>query len=266
MKIGALIPIRLESERLPGKILKEICGRSVFSHLLDRVFSSKFLLPKDVIVCTTLNRSDDLIVEEATKNGVRFFRGSENDIIDRFWGAAEENQIDIFIEVDGDDPCSEPSYMDFCVEELINDRELGIAFCQGLPLGIGTKAIRTAALKKIWDSHLTNRNDTGFIYYFTKTDLVKKKAILPKQKSHINDKARLTLDYEEDLIFFNNLFKNLYHEGKIFGIEEIIQLLDIKPELVEINAFRSKDFWKRTTERALLEFRTVEGKTEKIEA
>jgi spore coat polysaccharide biosynthesis protein SpsF len=263
MKIGALVPVRLASERMPGKALMPIMGRSAILHLLDRIFASRYVEPEDVILCTTTDKSDDPLEAAAASVGARVFRGSLDDIIDRFHAAVSEFGFDAVIQADGDDPCSDPTYMDLCMEHLLKDPELGIVLTDGVPLGLGSKAFRASALQTVWHNHVTERNDTGFIYYFTRTGLCKSARVRPIKPEHVHDKARLTLDYPEDLAFFQALFQELYQEGSVFGIEQIVSLLRRRPELVEINSMVDEEYWSRTHRLAQLEYR-MEGKILKI--
>jgi len=263
MKIGALIPVRLASERMPGKALMPIMGRPAILHLMDRMFASRYLTPREVILCTTTDESDDPLQSIADSAGARVFRGSRDDIIDRFHSAVAEFGFDAVIQADGDDPCSDPLYMDLCMERLLAEPDLGIVLTEGLPLGLGSKAIRASAIRTVWSNHLTQQNDTGFIYYFTRTNLCRVARIRPLGPEHVHERARLTLDYPEDLAFFKALFGELYKEGGVFGISEIVSLLHRRPELIEINAVVDEKYWQRTHQLAQLEYR-MEGKILKI--
>jgi spore coat polysaccharide biosynthesis protein SpsF len=263
MKIGALIPVRLASERMPGKALMPIMGRPAILHLVDRIFASRHVKREDVIFCTTTDKSDDPLEVIATSVGARVFRGSCDDIIDRFHSAVVEFGFDVVLQADGDDPCSDPMYMDLCMDRLLEDPELGIVLTEDLPLGLGSKAIRASAIRTVWTNHLTQRNDTGFIYYFTRTGLCRSARIKPLKPGHVYQKARLTLDYPEDLAFFRALFNELYKEGSVFGIEEIVSLLRRRPELTEINSMVDEEYWRRTHQLAQLEYQ-MEGKILKI--
>lgn len=263
MKIGALVPVRLSSQRMPGKALMSIANRPAILHLLDRLFASRYLRPADVVLCTTTDPSDDPLVPIAESVGARVFRGSRDNIIDRFHSAVTKFGFDAVIQADGDDPCSEPTYMDLCMERLIEDPKLGIVVTEGVPLGLGSKAIRTSAIQTVWEKHVTQQNDTGFIWYFTRTGLCAKASVRPTGPEHVHDAARLTLDYPEDLAFFQALFGELYKEKAIFGISEIVSLLRRRPELVEINSKMNEKYWSRTQELAQLEYKS-DGKIQKI--
>ncbi|MBO8132048.1 MAG: hypothetical protein H0Z29_11150 [Candidatus Marinimicrobia bacterium] len=263
-KIGALIPIRLTSERLPNKAIKILCGKPVVCHLLDRVFNSKYLTKENVVVCTTNDVSDDPLVEIVKSYGASVYRGSRNDIIKRFYDAINEFNFDYVIEINGDNITAEPRYMDLTMEKLISYNTLDIVTCYSLPLGVGSQSFSMNAIKKVYKRYKTKRNDTGFIYYFTKTGLCKHLDIEPISKNHIYDNIRLTLDYPEDFEFFKVIFGELYKEGEIFHFDDILNLIKKRPEIVKINNFLEKKYWKRTKAKVSLEYIDEKGKINEI--
>ena len=255
MKVGALIPIRLASERLPGKALLPVAGRPIVTHLLDRLFASRHLEPDRVVVCTTTDASDDPLVPVVEGAGARVFRGSRDDIIDRFHGAVRSFGFEAVIQVDGDDPCADPGYMDLCMDRLLADDSLGIVTAEGLPFGMASKAFRASALETVWAHHTSERNDTGFMYYFTRTGLCRTDAVTARSPEHVLEGARLTLDYPEDYAFFQALFDALHAEGRVFGVGEVVSLLRGRPDIVAINAGLDAGYWERTRQLAKIEYR-----------
>ena len=264
MRIGALVPVRLGSERLPGKALLPIADRPVIAHLLDRVLASRHLSPDRVVVCTTREASDDPLVEAVRGTGAQVFRGSRDNILDRFAGAVEAFGFDAVVEADGDDPCVDPGYMDRCLDALLADESLGVVTVQGLPLGLSSNALRASALRTVREHCLTEQNDTGFMYYFTRTGLCRHATLSPVSEAHRHDAARLTLDYPEDLDFLRALFGELYVPGEVFGVEAIVGLLRRRPDLLAINEGLNERFWERTREKAKLEYRR-DGVVRRIE-
>jgi spore coat polysaccharide biosynthesis protein SpsF len=252
--LGALVPVRLASERLPGKALLPVEGRPVITHLLDRLFASRHLSPDRVVVCTTLDQSDDALVGVVRAAGARVFRGSRANILDRFARAVEEFGFDAVIEADGDDPCTDPDYMDRCMDALLADESLGMVSVEGLPLGLASRAFRVSALRTVRAHCVTEANDTGFMYYFTRTGLCRHAFLAPVSEAHRHEAARLTLDYPEDLAFLRALFHELYVPGEVFGVEAIVRLLRQQPQLTTINADLSARSWERTREKAKLEY------------
>lgn len=263
-KIGALIPIRLASERLPNKAIRQICGRPVVWHLLDRVCASKYLNKSDVVVCTTQEKSDDSLMQTVKEYGCSAFRGSTDDIIKRFYDAIEYHDFDAVIQVDGDDVLCDTRYMDLTMDKLIGEPKLDIVMCEGLPLGIASKSFTRKAIERVYERYQTQKNDTGFTYFFTKTGLCEQGIIHPQSQDHILDEARLTLDYKEDLEVFTDIFNSLYREGEVFGLAEVIKFLREHPEVAQKNLHLNKEFWHRTKEKARLAYKNSKGLVQMI--
>lgn len=264
-RLGALIPIRLASERLPGKALMRICGRPVVWHLLDRVCASRHISTKeDVVVCTTGEPSDLPLVESVEQYGCSVFRGATDDIIKRFADALDHFGFDAVMQIDGDDPLTDTEYMDRTMDSLLADPSRGIVVSQGLPLGINSKSFTRAAMATVLSRYRSDKNDTGFIYYFTKTGLFKTGVVHPEAPDHILDTARLTLDYPEDFEVFSRIFEALYRPGEVFGVDEFIPFLKAHPDVLEINSQLEEEYWQRTREQSTLKFETTTGTLETI--
>ena len=263
-KIGALIPVRLASERLPGKALKEICGRPVIYHLLDRVTACTHIAPEHAVVCTTEEASDDALVDAVQAYGAGIFRGSTDDIIERFHAAIAEYDFDAVVQVDGDDPLSATEYMDLTMDRLLSDPGLGIVTCRGLPLGTAVKSFTRAAMARVFEHYRSAQNDTGFIYFFTKTGLCKQAELDPVSRDHVFDDARLTLDYEQDFALFKSVFEDLYLPDHLAGLAEVVRYLRTHPEVVALNAGLDEVYWERTREKADLEFEGADGTVHRI--
>ena len=249
--IGALIPIRLDSTRLPQKALINICGKPVLYHLLDRVINSKYLTNERVIICTTNKSSDDILVKRCEEYGVNIFRGSENDLIKRLHNAMQQYRLDYVT--------ADTLYMDLTMEKLLSDPKLDVVYASGLPLGVSSKSFSSIGMKKVLSKYRSFYNDTGFGSYFTDTDICNKAVINPVSNNHIDNEIRLTLDYEEDLQLFKEIFKRLYIEGKIFDIGDIINLVKSEPKLKEINLFLNDEYLKRWTSKRKISYLDNEG-------
>ncbi len=265
MKIGALIPVRLASERLPGKALADIAGRPMIAHLLDRVAASRFIGDrKDVVVCTTTAASDDPLEAAVLTEGCSVFRGSADDIIKRFGDAMTAFGFDAVIQADGDDPLSATECMDATTAALLADPALDIVTMRGLPLGCATKSFTRAAMDKVMGAYQTERNDTGFIYFFTKTGLCRHLDLENSDPSFRHDTARLTLDYEFDLVLFREIFTKLYRPGVVFGLGEAVAFLHANPKVVASNLQVQEEYWARTMEKSQLSYRAPGGEIRSI--
>jgi spore coat polysaccharide biosynthesis protein SpsF len=236
VRVGGLVHARVTSSRLPGKQLKPIAGRPAIAHLLDRMAACDYLERDRIILCTPEDAANDELAATAEREQVRVFRGSELDIIDRYYRAAEAFGFDAVVQVDGDDPCADPSYMTRCMSELVANDLVDVVVVRGLPIGVASKAIRFSALERVWEKHVPSDNSTGYSLYLTASGLCTLKELAPVSDDHVHDRARLTLDHPEDLAFFEAVFEELYEPGRVFGIGEIVALLRRRPELVEINS------------------------------
>ena len=246
MTIGALVPIRLASERLPGKALLPIGGRPAVAHLIERLFASRHLSPERVVVCTTEDSTDDPLVPVVEAIGARVFRGSRDDIIDRFDSAVTAYGFDAVIQADGDDPFTDTGYMDRCMDHLLANPAVDVVMSEGLPLGLNSKAIRASAISRVRAHRITEKNDHGFILLFTATGLCAVETIGPESADHVHDHARVTLDYDDDLAFFRALYDAAQVPNRIFGVAEIVATLRSRPDLLAINAHLNQEYWERT--------------------
>jgi spore coat polysaccharide biosynthesis protein SpsF len=268
VRVGGLVPVRLGSERLPGKALAQICGKPVIGLLIERMASTRALEVENIVVCTTSDGADDALVPAVEAAGASVYRGSRDDLVERFHGAVHEFGFDAVIQVDGDDPCADPGYMDMALERLLADDEPDVVLCHGLPLGIASKAIRTSAIDHVHDSYVPGDNATGFSLYFSDRELCTLAVVEPVSDKHRHDRARLTLDYPEDLEFFRAIFGELYDDGRAFGVEEIVALLGRRPELLAINQGFEDVYEQRTAEQvaaAVVRYRTATGEIREIE-
>ncbi len=247
MRVGALIPIRLDSSRLPAKALQDVAGVPAFRRLLTQVLASGVVTREAVTICTTERAQDDALVTAADACGVGVFRGSTDDLIDRLWRATLQAGLDVVLQVDGDDMCVEPSYMAACVGQVIGGAA-EVAQCgEGLPLGLGSKAFKADCLGRIFDCYVPGQNDTGFGYYLTKSSLFRVTAIAPRRPDHVMPDLRLTLDYPEDLELFRAVYGALRgSRDQAVTVDEICSLVRREPHLKDLNAGLDPGYWQRT--------------------
>jgi spore coat polysaccharide biosynthesis protein SpsF len=266
MKIGALIPIRLASERLPGKALKDICGRPAVHHLLDRVTACRYIADrKDVVVCTTIESSDDPLVDAVERYGCSHFRGSVDDIVRRLSDAMERFGFDAVVHAFGDNPLSATEYMDATMARLLADPSLDIVTVTGLPLGTATQSFTRSAMQKVVRAYGTERNDTGFMFFFTRTGLCRHEPIAATDPAHCRSSARLTMDYEADLALFRSIFAALYRPGQVFSLADAIAYLDTHPAIASSNLAVQAEYWQRTADKVKLQYRDAAGVARNIE-
>jgi spore coat polysaccharide biosynthesis protein SpsF (cytidylyltransferase family) len=247
--IGALIPIRLDSTRLPHKALLDIEGIPAVQRLVTQIVACGHVDRERIVICTTERPQDDALVSVAATLGVRLYRGNTDDLIDRMYHASLEHHLDVILQVDGDDICADPKYMAMCLESVLRENA-EVACCgEGLPLGAASKAFRFTCLETIFKSYVPGQNDTGFGYYLTKSGMFNLAIIPVTNPQHVMPDLRLTLDYPEDLALFRSIFRELRVPGNIaIQLEEICALARSNPDFKRMNAGLDDGYWERTRE------------------
>ena len=123
MKIGAVIQARTSSTRLPGKILKELpfaSGTTVLQQVIKRLRKSANL--DDIIIATTTESKDWAIIKIAKGEGVKWFRGSKNDVLSRYYFSAKENSLDIIVRITSDCPCIDPALVTSLIKKHMRSK------------------------------------------------------------------------------------------------------------------------------------------------
>lgn len=239
------IPVRLNSSRLPKKHLQPLNDKPALQHLIERLQHCKEI--RNIIVCCTDNSTDDALVKFLEKLQVKFFRGNEKDIIQRFLDAANEFDTDIIIDVEGDKIYTDPDYVDKLALVLkTNDIDFVIGndsntnfnpsnhFVHGMiPAGFTKNALR-----KICQSKTTHDTETGYLEFFIKSEIIKSKFFVIETTDFLN-KIRLTLDYPEDLKLAKQIFLKL---DPTFKTDDIITLFQTNPELLLITEKITKEW------------------------
>lgn len=247
MNCDIFIPIRLDSKRLPHKHLKEIDGKPILHYLLERLHNTKKI--RNIIVCTTTRKVDDPLIEFLTKEGVKFFRGNTDDILARYLSASNEFNTDIIIDVGGDDVYTDPLYVDKIASVLKNtttEYVEGVGFPHGLvPAGFKTKSLRLLCeIKK------TSNTEHGYRFFFKQNKIFTSKFITPDSNLKIPKNIRLTLDYQEDFNLAKILFKLL---GNRFHLEDILQLIQDKPEILKTMSI-IENKWKKNFTKKMVNY------------
>ncbi len=224
MKFSIFIPVRLQSKRLPKKALKEIDGKPMIQLLIERLQKIKDV--ENIIVCTTDHYTDDELVVFLEKINVLFFRGSINDILDRFLKTAQKFKTDFIIVVDGDDIYSDPNH----IEKMISEYKKSSADCYhivGVPIGFTPIGFKTSTLTKICSLKNTTDTETGYGQFFLNKKLFKIHEIYFKLKTPFHEDLRMSLDYETDFQIAKKIFKEF---GNDFHMEDILKFLSEHPK------------------------------------
>ena len=241
------ISVRTGSTRLPRKALREIRGKTTIEYLIDSVKRSSHA--DKIILCTTELDEDDALCDIATRNGIEYFRGSSPDKLKRWLGACKEYNINFFVNADGDDIFFDSGLADLCFEQYLFNLSK-IDFIDGRGLYNDVYGIKTSALETVCKTK--KDTDTEFIRpHFVEPpnrfNVQKIKDIPDKYKKK---NIRMTLDYEEDLNFFEAVIEYFDTSKSEMELGEILKFLDQNPDVVEINWCREQA-WKDNQEKMI---------------
>jgi spore coat polysaccharide biosynthesis protein SpsF len=234
------ITVRTGSTRLPKKALLEIAGKKTIERLINRVKRSK---GKDLVVlCTTTLKEDDILCSIAEENGIRFYRGSVTDKLERWRGAAEKYDVEFFVTADGDDLFCEPELIDLAFRQYDRSKPDFIEGGADIICGSFTYGIKTAALQKVCG--IKDTDDTEMMWvYFTQTGLFKTEMLKDVPEIFRRSDIRMTLDYEDDYKFFKTVTEHFLGMGKqVFSLSDIVAFLDENPEVTKINWYLQEKF------------------------
>jgi spore coat polysaccharide biosynthesis protein SpsF len=236
MKIAAIIQARMGSTRLSGKVMKDIKGRTVLSHVIERVKQSNLI--DEIIIATTVQDRDSVIENEALKYGAKVYRGSEEDVLSRYYLAAKENNIDIIVRITSDCPVIDANVIDEIINLYLKEKydivtNAGSDLSQRtFPRGLDTEVFSFELLEdannngkeKYHREHVTPYiyENSNKIHYF---------------KNDINySMYRWTLDTEEDFELINEIYNRLYKGTHDFYLQDIVEVFKKEPKLFTINA------------------------------
>jgi len=231
MKVVAIIQGRMGSSRLPGKVMAEIAGKPMLFHVVNRIRRAKKI--HLVAVATSTHASDDPIVALCREEAIPCFRGSEEDVLDRFYQAAKYFQSDVIVRLTSDCPLHDPDIIDCVIESLL---EGDADFVSGgmkttYPDGLDAAAFRMEVLERTWrEAELKSDREHVTPYIHRHPELFRLKTI-----RHTTDLShfRWTVDEPRDLEFVRAVYAYL---GDVpFGMKDVLDLLKRHPELKEIN-------------------------------
>lgn len=235
MKIGCIVEARMTSTRLPGKILLDLCGKPSILRQIERIKRSKYI--DTLIVATTVNKTDDCLVELLEKERIPFFRGSEEDVLGRVAGAAVASGLDVVVEITGDCPLVDIAESDKVIERYLQDGFDLVSnnIIRSYPIGMDTIVMSGRILQEA----AANAGDPAqrehvclymyehpFDYCFSN---IEAPVFLREPR------LRMTLDTREDYKFISKIYEELYPVKPGFNLYDMLKLLNSKPELRNIN-------------------------------
>ena len=225
------------SSRLPGKVMMDLCGHPVIEHVVNRLKKSNCI--DEIIIATSINSNNQPIIDFCNENKIKYFVGSEDDVLDRYYQTAIDNNVnedDLLIRITSDCPLIDPFVIDKVIKKHLAD---GNAYTTNVlnctyPDGLDCEVFSFNVLKDAWiNANLSSQREHVTLYIRDNPDEFKLGNV--ENDNDLSD-LRWTLDEKEDFIFINEIYKNLFDNDYFFAMDDILNLLDKKPELLEINS------------------------------
>lgn len=234
MKVTAIVQARMGSTRLPRKVMRTLIDKTVLEHIIERLKKSKKI--DSVVIATTVNSKDDIIAEEALRIGVPVFRGSEEDVLSRYYYAAKESKADIIVRITSDCPLIDPNVIDdmigfYCEKnyDMVTNGGQDLSN-RTYPRGLDAAIFSFETLEETYNcgkEQYEKEHVTPYIY--------ENKKVFYYKNDVDYSKHRWTLDTQKDWELMSAIYDALYKGEHDFYMDEIINLFIQRPELLKIN-------------------------------
>lgn len=234
MKVVCIVQARVGSTRLPGKVLKKICGKTVLEHVINRLKLVSNI--DEIVIATTIGEKDNVIVDEAIRLGVKCFRGSENDVLSRYHFAAKESNADIVVRVTSDCPLLDSDVCRKVIDYLKNNSEydyVSNTIKRSYPRGLDVEVFSVNAIERTYKEAKKDYEKEHVTPYIWQNE--EKFKVAQIIDTIDNSNLRLTLDTKEDFELIKYIYENLYRDGQIFRLKEVLELYKKNPKIFEIN-------------------------------
>lgn len=232
--ILAILQARVSSTRLPGKVLKTIVGKPMILRQLERLRRVRSF--DKLVVATSTEESDLPLVELCRREKIEYYTGSLNDVLDRFYQAAQKLNPETIVRLTGDCPLTDPELIDEVIQFHM-DGGYDHSSNSGeptFPNGLDVSVFKHTCLEQAWneatlpsdrehvDTFIWRQPERFKIGHYKDTE----------DRSHL----RWTVDEPEDFELITRIYGSLYPRNPNFTTEDILRLLDENPEWSKINS------------------------------
>lgn len=234
MKTVIIVQARMTSTRLPGKVLKEVMGKTLLAYQLERL--RRVQLADEIILATTTNQTDDVLAVFAAAEEIRCFRGDEQDVLDRYYQAAVFAEADVIVRVTSDCPLIEPDVIDEVIQVYF--KSPGVDYVSNTlsrtyPRGLDVECFSFKALEIAWkNANKTYEREHVTPYLYQQPNFMKKEVKAAGEYSQY----RWTVDTQEDYELVKILLEEIYPLQPEFTWYDVLQVLAKHPEWTLINA------------------------------
>ncbi len=235
--IIAIVQARLGSTRFPNKTLKEINGKSLIEIQLYRLSKSQRI--EKIIVATTTNEEDNILCSAIEKLGYEVFRGNEEDVLDRYYNAAQIYNPSIIVRSTGDCPLIDHEIIDEAIDKFKTEKVdyLNNVTPPKYPDGLDIEIFSFELLKEAWEKTVSKNDKEHVSPYMRKNDNIKK-SFLIGNKDYGN--MRLTVDEPDDFKVISEVINNFW-PNLDFSFNDIVNLEKSNPSIFKYNNTIARD-------------------------
>ena len=234
METAIIVQARLGSKRLPGKVLKKINGKTILEYVINRLKKTK--LSNNIIVATTNREEDKKIIKVAKKTNCHTFRGSTNNVLNRYYKAAVHYKVKNIVRICSDCPLIDPKIINKVYFFYLKNNYDYVSnkIFPSYPPGMGVEILNFQSLKKankLTKNSYDKEHVTAYIYKNPKKFKIKNVGLKKKLLNY-----RIVLDYIEDFKLISNIQKHFNKQRKDFTLKDIIKYINRNPILKKKNS------------------------------
>ncbi len=232
--IVAIIQARVGSTRFLNKVFAPLVGKPFIWHVVERLKYSRKI--NKILIATTLNKNDDTLAQWAIDNLIEYYRGSEENVLERFYKAAVFTQARIIVRITADDPFKDATIIDRAIG-IMETEDLDFVFNNNpptFPEGLDTEVFTFKALEEAY-KNATEEFDKEHVtqYFYKHPDNFRQRNF---ENSRNISFLRWTVDTEDDYTMVAKIYDSLYKENSVFLMDDILAFLKKNPEIARINS------------------------------
>lgn len=230
MKTVIIVQARMTSTRLPGKVLKTVLDKPLLEYQIERL--RRVSLADEIVIATTINDTDQAIVALCERLDVPFYRGSEDDVLSRYYEAAVTHNADVVVRVTSDCPVIDPNIINDVIGHYLQNypQYAYVSNCQKrtYPRGMDTEVFSFKSLEQAFQEATAQpdrEHVTPFIYMHPQRYQIGEICYSNNQSQH-----RWTVDTQEDFELIRRILEALYPHDPQFTLEKMLNLLAQHPD------------------------------------
>lgn len=264
LNIVTVIQARTSSSRLPNKILLPLAGKPLLYRMFERVEASK--LKGTIVIATSNEPADDVVENLCNVFGINCYRGNLSDLLDRHYQAAKLYNAKAVIKIPSDCPIIDPQIIDKVIKFYL-DNNNRFDYVSNLhpptyPDGNDVEIMSFTALENAWNNAKKDfEREHTTPYFWENPDKFKVGNVEWETGLDYSMTHRFTIDYQKDYDFLKRIYDELYPENNKFTLQDILDLLERKPEIKKINEEYCGVNWYRNH---LAELKTITPNQTKI--